>query len=129
MISTSLKIERNNSINRKYLYRSTVLSVVSVVILYFRAFSDIASVVSSVVIQPNIGGMMRIIECNRCHKSKRMDSVTEAGYINIDWRDVKTGDLIRQLAGEGKSLKEIMELTGKSEPTVRKYMKEAESDS
>ena len=36
---------------------------------------------------------------------------------------------IRQLAGEGKSLKEIMELTGKSEPTVRKYMKEAESDS
>ena len=114
---------------------------------------------------------MRIIECNRCHKSKRMDNVTEAGYINIDWRDVKTGDLkgdqtfddwdlckecmaeikefirmkpavaatirkkedcrdlIRQLAGEGKSLKEIMELTGKSEPTVRKYMKEAESDS
>jgi hypothetical protein len=56
MISTSLKIERNNSINRKYLYRSTILSVVSVVILYFRAFSDIASVVSSVVIQPNIGG-------------------------------------------------------------------------
>lgn len=38
-------------------------------------------------------------------------------------------DLIRQLASEGKSLKEIMELTGKSEPTVRKYMKEAESDS
>ena len=28
-----------------------------------------------------------------------------------------------------KNLKEIMELTGKSEPTVRKYMKEAESDS
>ena len=56
MISTSLKIERNNSINRKYLYRSTILSVVSVVILYFRAFSDISSVVSSVVIQTNIGG-------------------------------------------------------------------------
>ena len=115
--------------------------------------------------------MMRIIECNRCHKSKRIDSVTEAGYINMDWRDVKTGDLkgdqtfddwdlckecmaeikefirmkpavtatirkkedcrdlIRQLASEGKNLKEIMELTGKSEPTVRKYMKEAESDS
>ena len=40
-----------------------------------------------------------------------------------------SGDLIRQLASEGKNLKEIMELTGKSEPTVRKYMKEAESDS
>lgn len=140
MISTSLKIERNNTINRKYLYRSAVLSVVSVVILYFRAFSDIASVVTSVVIQPNIGGVMRIIECNRCHKSKRMDSVTESGYINMDWRNVQTGDLkgdqtfddwdlIRQLASEGKNLKEIMELTGKSEPTVRKYMKEAESDS
>lgn len=83
---------------------------------------------------------MRIIECNRCHKSKRMDSVTESGYINMDWRNVQTGDLkgdqtfddwdlIRQLASEGKNLKEIMELTGKSEPTVRKYMKEAESDS
>lgn len=43
--------------------------------------------------------------------------------------EVDCRDLIRQLAGEGKSLKEIMELTGKSEPTVRKYMKEAESDS
>ena len=36
---------------------------------------------------------MRIIECNRCHESKRMDSVTEAGYINMDWRNVQTGDL------------------------------------
>ena len=35
---------------------------------------------------------MRISECDRCHK--RLDSsIEKTGYINLDMRDVRTGDL------------------------------------
>lgn len=119
---------------------------------------------------------MRIIECDRCHKRFNKDA-KKTGYINLDQRDIKTGELegnrefddwdvcddcmqkirdfvrmvpmkeekpkatirkmpkpegtvitkadwIRRLAGEGKTVKEICEITGSSEPTVRKYKAE-----
>ena len=34
---------------------------------------------------------MRIIECDRCHK--RIESKDEVGYVALDWRSVKSGDL------------------------------------
>ena len=34
---------------------------------------------------------MRIIECDRCHK--RIENTTKAGYVNLDWRDIRTGQL------------------------------------
>ena len=118
---------------------------------------------------------MRIIECDRCHKRFNKDA-KKTGYINLDQRDIKTGELegnrefdewdlcddcmklirdfvrmvpakeekpkatikrvpvqgttitkpdwIRRLAGEGKTIKEICEITGCSEPTARKYKAE-----
>ena len=133
---------------------------------------------------------MRIIECDRCHK--RIESKDEVGYVALDWRSVKTGDLagsnaldswdfcdecmkeitdfvqhmrpavqipdgfkavdakpkasikrpiadgtkyaavtpekveqIKTLVREGKTVKEISELVGVSDPTVRKYKREA----
>ena len=118
---------------------------------------------------------MRIIECDRCHKRFNKDT-KKTGYINLDQRDIKTGELdgnrefddwdlcddcmklirdfvrmvpakeekpkatikrvpvqgttitkpdwIRRLAGEGKTIKEICEITGCSEPTARKYKAE-----
>ena len=117
---------------------------------------------------------MRIIECDRCHK--RIKGVSKTGYINLDLRDIGSGELegnhefdewdlcedcmrlirdfvrmvppkeekpkamikkmpvkgktitkpdwIRRLASEGKTIKEICELTGCSEPTARKYKAE-----
>jgi hypothetical protein len=121
---------------------------------------------------------MRIIECDRCHK--RISNDTEkTGYVNLDMRDVRTGDLdgsrefdlwdlceecmkeirdfvkqksdnkpkatikrpisadtkyaaitsekigrIKELVREGKTVKEIAELVGVSDPTVRKYKAE-----
>ena len=34
---------------------------------------------------------MRIIECDRCHK--RITGAKKVGYVGLDQRDVKTGDL------------------------------------
>lgn len=117
---------------------------------------------------------MRIIECDRCHK--RIKGVSKTGYINLDLRDIGSGELegnhefdewdlcedcmrlirdfvrmvppkeekpkatikkmpvqgktitkpdwIRRLASEGKTVKEICEITGCSEPTARKYKAE-----
>ena len=122
---------------------------------------------------------MRIIECDRCHK--RIKGVSKTGYINLDLRDIGSGELegnhefdewdlcedcmrlirdfvrmvppkaekpegekpkamikkmpvqgktitkpdwIRRLASEGKTIKEICEITGCSEPTARKYKAE-----
>ena len=39
-------------------------------------------------------------------------------------RSITKADWIRRLAGEGKTVKEICEITGSSEPTVRKYKAE-----
>ena len=118
---------------------------------------------------------MRVIECDRCHKRINKDA-RKTGYINLDQRDIRTGELdgnhefdewdlcddcmklirdfvrmvpakeekpkatikrvpvqgttitkpdwIRRLAGEGKTIKEICEITGCSEPTARKYKAE-----
>lgn len=128
---------------------------------------------------------MRLIECDRCHK--RIESKDEVGYVALDWRSVKSGDLagsntldswdfcdecmkeitdfvqhmrpaaqipqgfkavgvkpkatirkpvtgtalsqekidmIKQMSRDGKTVKEICDYTGVSEPTVRKYKKE-----
>lgn len=119
---------------------------------------------------------MRIIECDRCHKRFNKDA-KKTGYVNLDQRDIKTGDLdgdsefinwdlcgectqkirdfirnipekpkatikrmpaqgttitksdwIRRLASEGKTVKEICEITGCSEPTARKYKAEVTPD-
>ena len=35
---------------------------------------------------------MRIIECDRCHKRFNKDT-KKTGYINLDQRDIKTGEL------------------------------------
>lgn len=126
---------------------------------------------------------MRIIECDRCHK--RIENNDEVGYVALDWRSVKSGNLaganaldswdfcdecmreitdfvqhikpavvdvkpkatikraiadgtkyaavtpekieqIKKLVREGKTVKEISELVGVSDPTVRKYKREAE---
>ena len=126
---------------------------------------------------------MRIIECDRC--KKRMIQAKKTGYVNLDWRDIKTGDLegkpsefgdwdfcddcmaeirefikirpktekptatikrpiadgskwapvtsekierIKELAREGKTVKEIVEETGVSDPTVRKYKREVDNE-
>ena len=136
---------------------------------------------------------MRIIECDRCHK--RIESKDEVGYVALDWRSVKSGDLagantldswdfcdecmkeitdfvqhirpavqvpegfraidvkpkasikrpiadgtkysavtsekieqIKELAREGKTVKEISELVGVSDPTVRKYKREVDNE-
>lgn len=139
---------------------------------------------------------MRIILCDRC--KKRMTQAKKTGYVNLDWRDVKTGDLegkpnelddwdfceecmaeisefvrmkpavaaapvhadqdpvqekpkatikrpiadgskwapvtpekierIKALAREGKTVKEIVEETGVSDPTVRKYKREVDNE-
>lgn len=135
---------------------------------------------------------MRIIECDRCHK--RIEGKDEIGYVALDWRSVKTGDLagantldswdfcdecmkeitdfvqhmrpavypdgfkavdvkpkasikrpiadgtkysavtpekieqIKTLAREGKTVKEISELVGVSDPTVRKYKREIDNE-
>ena len=138
---------------------------------------------------------MRIIECDRCHK--RIEGKDEIGYVALDWRSVKTGDLagentldswdfcdecmkeitdfvqhmspppvaqvteapkatdtkprasikrpiadgtkysavtpekieqIKELAREGKTVKEISELVGVSDPTVRKYKREVDNE-
>ena len=34
---------------------------------------------------------MRIIECDRCHK--RIKGVSKTGYINLDLRDIGSGEL------------------------------------
>lgn len=34
---------------------------------------------------------MRIIECDRCHK--RIENKDEVGYVALDWKSIKTGDL------------------------------------
>ena len=34
---------------------------------------------------------MRIIECDRCHK--RIENNDEVGYVALDWRSVKSGNL------------------------------------
>lgn len=128
---------------------------------------------------------MRLIECDRCHK--RIENKDEVGYVALDWRSVKSGDLagsntldswdfcdecmkeitdfvqhmrpgaqipqgfkavdvkpkatikkpftgtaltqekidmIKQMAREGMTVKEICDRTGVSEPTVRKYKRE-----
>ena len=117
---------------------------------------------------------MRLIVCDRCRQEIKGTSKT--GYINLDKRDITTGELegnrefdewdlcedcmrlirdfvrmvppkeekpkatikkmpvqgktitkpdwIRRLASEGKTIKEICELTGCSEPTARKYKAE-----
>ena len=122
---------------------------------------------------------MRLIVCDRCRKE--IKGVSKTGYINLDKRDIGTGelegnrefdewdicpdcmekirefvrkvppkaekpeeekpkatikkmpvqgktitklDLIRRLASEGKTIKEICEITGCSEPTARKYKAE-----
>ena len=136
---------------------------------------------------------MRIIECDRCHK--RIESKDEVGYVALDWRSVKSGDLagantldnwdfcdecmkeitdfvqhirpavqvpegfraidvkpkasikrpiadgtkysavtpekieqIKELAREGKTVKEISELVCVSDPTVRKYKREVDNE-
>lgn len=119
---------------------------------------------------------MRIIECDRCHK--RIKGTDKTGYINLDYRNIHTGELegnqefedwdlcddcmklindfvrikvpkdtpkatikrlppaegkaitkadwIRRLAGEGKTVKEICDITKASEATVRKYKAEVD---
>lgn len=34
---------------------------------------------------------MRLIECDRCHK--RIKGVSKTGYINLDLRDIGSGEL------------------------------------
>ena len=137
----------------------------------------------------NGDNQMRIIECDRCHK--RIESKDEVGYVALDWRSVKSGDLagsntldswdfcdecmkeitdfvqhmrpaaqipqgfkavdikpkatikkpvpgaaltqekidqIKQMARDGKTVKEICDCTGVSDPTVRKYKKEVTNE-
>ena len=132
---------------------------------------------------------MRIIECDRCHR--RIESKDEVGYVALDWRSVKTGDLagsntldswdfcdecmsaitdfvqhmrpagglqaadvkpkavikrpiadgtkyaaltpekieqIKLMASQGRTVKEICDATGVSDPTVRKYKREVDNE-
>ena len=44
--------------------------------------------------------------------------------VPVEGRTISKPDWIRRLAGEGKTIKEICEITGCSEPTARKYKAE-----